>query len=219
MLSFKADLIEEDLFRVILSILFLTFFFIRGYYTRKGQVSNKGFLQKRIGRGISQEGKLNFFLQDAAASIWGVILLLYVFYPPWALWSTFPLPAWIRWLGVGLGAASNVLLVWVHRVLGEYWSYILELKMNHTLITHGPYRWVRHPMYSASLGFMAATALISANWVVMLVCLLTVTVILKRITIEEEMMIAGFGEEYRTYMRHTGRLLPWFMCICRVGMR
>ncbi len=219
MLSFEADLTVEGLFRVILLILFLTFFFIRGYYTRKGQISNGNFVQKRIKRGISQEGKLNFILQDTAASIWGLILLLYVFYPPWVLWSTFPLPVWVRWLGVGLGVFSNGVLVWVHRVLGEYWSYILELKMDHTLITHGPYRWVRHPMYSASLGFMVATALISANWVVGLVCLLTVVVLFERITTEEEMMIARFGEEYRVYMQYTGRLLPCFMCRFRAGRK
>lgn len=60
-----------------------------------------------------------------------------------------PFPARVRWLGAGIVFAGNFLFIWSHRALGSNWSPILEIRKEHTLVTNGPYRFVRHPMYAA----------------------------------------------------------------------
>ena len=119
-----------------------------------------------------------------------------------------PFPQWLRWLGVGLGTLGVAGLIGVHRALGKYWSPYLRLQDDHRLVTDGPYRWVRHPMYSVLIGLMIALGLISANWLIILLCAFRIAVLYARIGNEEAMMISRFGDQYRAYMRTTGRLVP-----------
>jgi protein-S-isoprenylcysteine O-methyltransferase Ste14 len=101
---------------------------------------------------------------------------------------------------VGLGVLSLPLLIWVHHTLGRHWSTNLQLKQNHTLITEiteGPYRWVRHPMYTALFGFFVGLALISASWLIVVLVVAAILVLYVRIDREETMMIDQFGNEYR----------------------
>jgi len=73
------------------------------------------------------------------------------------------MPAWSRWLGVALGIVSLQLFGWTHHALGRNWSTRLVIKEGHSLVTSGPYRWVRHPMYTAIFGSWLAIFLLSAN--------------------------------------------------------
>lgn len=76
-------------------------------------------------------------------------------------------------------------------------------------MTQGPYRYVRHPMYTAFFGAAVAFALLSANGVIALTSLGSVTLMyLARVGDEERMMLEAFGEPYRDHTLHTGRLLP-----------
>jgi protein-S-isoprenylcysteine O-methyltransferase Ste14 len=112
--------------------------------------------------------------------------------------------------------AGTVLLVvglWLfyraHADLGKFWSITLEVRENHRLISHGVYRRVRHPMYSALLLYSAGQALAVPNWVAgpsYLVCFGILFAF--RVRAEERMMVAAFGDEYVTYMARTKRLLP-----------
>ena len=116
--------------------------------------------------------------------------------------------SWSQWLGVGLGAAGLILLVWVHHTLGRRWSTNLQLREEHTLVTGGPYRWARHPMYTALFSFFAGLVLVSASWLVALLVVVAILVLYARIGEEETMMIEQYGDEYRAYMQQTGRFLP-----------
>lgn len=121
----------------------------------------------------------------------------------------FSLPARIRWLGVGLIFVGNLLFIWSHRALGRNWTPFLEIRKEHTLVTNGPYRFVRHPMYVAISLIGIGVSLLSANWVVALSYMLPMTnMYLFRISDEEKMMTEQFGDEYRKYMQNTGRLIP-----------
>jgi protein-S-isoprenylcysteine O-methyltransferase Ste14 len=115
---------------------------------------------------------------------------------------------WVRWAGVVLGAASVGLFVWTHVVLGRHWSPYLQLRAGHRLITDGPYARVRHPMYSAILGWMASLGLVAANWIPLAFAAIVAANFILRIRGEEAMMLEQFGDEYRQYMKRTGRLLP-----------
>ena len=120
----------------------------------------------------------------------------------------FPAPPWLRWAGVGLGVASVGLFAWTHAVLGRFWSPYLQLRPGHRLMTTGPYARIRHPMYSAIVGWMISLGLVAANWIPLGFAALAALNFLLRIRGEEKMLLQQFGDEYRAYMKRTGRLLP-----------
>src|SRR5262245_45809761 len=85
-----------------------------------------------------------------------VLMLSYPFYPPLLAWADLPFPAWLRWCGAGLALATVPFLVWIHRALGRNFSTTIRVRDDHTLVTWGPYRWVRHPMYTLFCVLFAA---------------------------------------------------------------
>ncbi len=137
-----------------------------------------------------------------------VTLLIYLFAPHRLEWARLALPNWLRWFGVGMAGTALPLLLWVHLSLGENFSPDLALRDRHALITHGPYRWARHPMYTAFYMLHIGTALITANLFIAITWIgglsLLVTLRLHR---EEAMMLERFGDQYRDYMGRTGRFI------------
>jgi protein-S-isoprenylcysteine O-methyltransferase Ste14 len=135
-------------------------------------------------------------------------LLAYMINPGWMAWSSMRIPAWLRWMGIGLGVAGGTLLVWTLRNLGKNLTDTVVTRREHTLVMKGPYRFVRHPFYDAVTLAVLANALAAANWFLLLGGLLTVVLIVLRTGREEERLLARFGESYRAYMKRTGRFLP-----------
>ena len=120
-----------------------------------------------------------------------------------------PLPVWLRLVGGVIFLTGDFLYVLTHKTLGRNWSPMLEIMENHTLVTTGPYQYVRHPLYAAFLIVAVGMALLSANWLLALTWTgASIVVVACRIPVEEAMMIEEFGDRYREYMKHTGRLLP-----------
>src|SRR5262245_22295122 len=72
-------------------------------------------------------------------------LIAYMVNPSSMAWSALALPVWLRWTGVGVWAAAGGLLLWTFRNLGSNLTDTVVTRKEHTLITHGPYRWIRHP--------------------------------------------------------------------------
>ena len=106
--------------------------------------------------------------------------------------------------------AMAVWLFWrSHADLGRNWSPSLELRERHELVTEGVYRSVRHPMYASMWLWGVAQALLLQNWIAGWVSLVMfMPLYLLRVPREERMMLDEFGEEYRAYMNHTGRVIP-----------
>lgn len=142
-----------------------------------------------------------------APSLWTLSLILYVTGLEWFNFSL-PLPMWLRWTGVGLMASCIPLSHWVYTALGEHFSRKLVLREDHRLVSSGPYKYVRHPMYSLLFLCALSTCLISGNILVMGTTLLVVAVMLVRIRKEETILSERFGEEYAAYRQKTGALLP-----------
>jgi protein-S-isoprenylcysteine O-methyltransferase Ste14 len=135
-------------------------------------------------------------------------LIAYMISPSWMAWSSMPLPRWLRWTGVGIGACAGGLLVWTLRSLGRNLTDTVVTRKVHTLATSGPYRWVRHPFYDC-IGLCAlANAVAAANWYLLLTGSLVVVLLVVRTRTEEEKLIMRFGEAYRSYMAQTGRFFP-----------
>jgi len=135
-------------------------------------------------------------------------LVLYAINPSWLGVLSVPFPDWMRWMGVALGVVSLAVYVWARETLGKQWSSELQMRDQHHLITVGPYARMRHPIYLALLGFLTGIALIAANWLFVALLVFSLVDLTLRIPREEQMMIARFGDEYKAYMKRTGRLLP-----------
>jgi len=140
-----------------------------------------------------------------------VSIVAYLINPDRLAWAALSLPPWVRWSGFILGVFALALFIWVIRSLGRNFSLTLTIKPEQTLVTRGPYRWVRHPMYPTFILIWLSFFLLSANWFIGLTGILgfvwTMTVRTPR---EEQMMIERFGIEYVAYMKHTPRYLPVF---------
>ena len=125
-------------------------------------------------------------------------------------WSAVHLSAWARWPGAGIGFAGGLLLVWTVSCLGRNLTDTVVTRRNHTLVTNGPYRWVRHPFYLAGAMGMVAVFLLSANAFFLVTGTAGFTLLVVRTAREEANLLRKFGDDYRMYMRRTGRFLPRF---------
>ena len=142
------------------------------------------------------------------ASVYAAGLIAFLVEPAWMAWASFHLPNWARWSGAGLGLAAGVLLIWTFRSLGHNLTDTVVTRRDATLITHGPYRWVRHPFYLAFAIAVVANALVTANAYLAIAGTAVFLVIIARTSIEEQKLIERFGGDYLDYMRRTGRFLP-----------
>ena len=146
-------------------------------------------------------------LRLAGLALW-LAVFAYMIDPGWMTWSSIALPFWARWLGVLLYAASIALLVWTLRNLGTNLTDTVVTRREHTLVTEGLYRWVRHPFYGTVALVILANAILAANWFFLLSGAAVLGLLALRTRIEEGRLIARFGDAYRTYMSKTGRFVP-----------
>jgi protein-S-isoprenylcysteine O-methyltransferase Ste14 len=192
----------QTIFRIILPALILIFVIHRGYYVSKHTKPEDQTLKRRE--------------HGAASTIAGlmslagfVAIIAQVANPEWMSWADLAFPTWVRWFGVGIAVLGFVLLQWSQNTLGKNWSDTPRMLKEQALITSGPYQYVRHPIYTAFLLILSSTFLISANWMIGLTWIgMAVLEIASRIGFEESLMIEYFGDQYREYMKKTGRLLP-----------
>lgn len=100
------------------------------------------------------------------------------------------------------------LLVSTFLSLGENLTDTVVTRQTHTLVTHGPYRWVRHPFYDSAALLALALSLITANWLFFVTGVVLFCLSIIRTRTEEEILVARFGDSYRAYMERTVRFLP-----------
>ncbi len=128
--------------------------------------------------------------------------------PRWMAWSALPLPDWLRWTGVLVFAAGLLLLSSTLRALGPNLTDTVVTRQEHTLVTGGPYRWVRHPFYDVMALLVLAIGLLAANWFIMLAGAVVFVLLAVRSRTEEEHLLKRFGEPYEEYRKNTGRFFP-----------
>jgi protein-S-isoprenylcysteine O-methyltransferase Ste14 len=155
-----------------------------------------------------QEGWLIMVGLRLLALVSLVGMVAFVIEPDWMAWAALRLPRWARWIGVGFGVAAGGLVIWTFRSLGHNLTDTVVTRRDATLITNGPYRWVRHPLYLAVAMAVIASTLLTASAFLAIAGTATFFAIVVRTTIEERKLIDRFGHDYVTYMRHTGRFIP-----------
>jgi protein-S-isoprenylcysteine O-methyltransferase Ste14 len=136
----------------------------------------------------------------------------YLASPRLMAWAAVDLPIWLRWFGVLVGVVTVPTVYWVLYTLGSNVSETVLTKERHDLVTSGPYRWVRHPLYLTGLALFLSVGLMAANGFLLLwtvIALLGIRLVV--VPREEAALVLKFGDEYRRYQARTGLLLPSFM--------
>lgn len=118
------------------------------------------------------------------------------------------LPARLAGLAVGLAGAG--LLVWASVLLGRFMMHEAAIREDHTLIESGPYRFVRHPVYTGFLALLLGSGVASLNVCVLLLWPVSLLGILIQAASEEQLLGARFGREYERYVGRIGRFVPRF---------
>lgn len=135
-------------------------------------------------------------------------LICYLIHPAWVEWARFSPPEAIRWLAAIAALALLPLFYWIFVSIGNNISPTQATRRNHQLVTHGPYRWVRHPLYASGVLLIGALTLLSGLWWLAVAMLPPLAILLWRTPIEEARLVETFGDSYRAYMRSTGRFWP-----------
>lgn len=194
----------DDRIRVALFIIFFLLLFPLAVYRRVKAHATGEKLDRR------QEGSFILFTLRPLGFAMMLGFLGWMINPSWMSWSSITLPGWARWLGVGLGLLSGALLLWAFQSLGKNLTDTVAIRRDHSLVTSGPYAFIRHPFYDSVALFILSIALSAANWFFMLAGVLFFSLIIIRTAKEEANLMARFGEAYRTYIQQTGRFLPKF---------
>ncbi len=189
-------------FRWLILAVLLSAVSVSAYHRARARRSGETIARRR-------EGPLFVTVRGLMAlTLFGAIVL-HVVRPEWMRWASLEVPAGVRWVGVALGLLTVPLVHWVLRTLGPNVSETVLTKERHELVTSGPYRWVRHPLYSTGLALFVALGVMAGSWLVLLASVIA-ALLLRWLVIprEEQALLARFGDRYREYRQTTGRLLP-----------
>ena len=155
-----------------------------------------------------QEGLFILATLRPAAFVFFAAFVAFLVNPASMSWASVPLPAWLRWMGIAVLALNVAFLWWTMRSLGKNLTDTVVTRRNHQLVTHGPYRWIRHPFYDSIALLMLALTLAAANWFMFAAGCVFMSLMVVRTSREEDRLVARFGDAYRSYMARTGRFLP-----------
>jgi protein-S-isoprenylcysteine O-methyltransferase Ste14 len=192
---------NEFVYKILLATLVIAMNIIRMYYQKRYKKSHVA-TEAEI---APKREKLLIAIMSCAMAVPGMIWL----FTGWLSFGQFALPDGVRIAGFVAGVYSIWWFYRIHRTLGDNWSPVLEIRREHTLIIDGPYRMVRHPMYSDMMLWFVSFVLITANWFYAIVFSTGLIILFSvRIPDEERLMIERFGEQYRAYMKRTKRLIP-----------
>jgi protein-S-isoprenylcysteine O-methyltransferase Ste14 len=154
------------------------------------------------------------YLFAATLRIAGLLLWLstfaYLLYPTSVAWASIQIPASLRWFAAIVAIASTTLFYWTLSSLGKNLTDTVVTRQNAVLVTHGPYRWVRHPFYLSAALLMASVTVLTANWLIGVSSLLVLMLLAIRTPKEEQMLIQRFGDDYQRYIETTGKFIPRF---------
>lgn len=193
---------NETIFRILAALILFTSVGISKYFRTKADKESGETIPRKVDGGTMM----------TAIKIGGLILwlspLIYLLNPAWMIWSKIGLSESIRWAGFALGVLCVAGIYWLFSSIGNGISPTSATRKEHQLVTNGPYRWVRHPLYTVGTSLFIAFGMMADNWFIALLGVLTFILMAIRTPKEESNLIEKFGDKYREYMKHTGRFLP-----------
>ena len=119
-----------------------------------------------------------------------------------------PGAGWVAALGIVMTLAGLLFACWARHVLGSNWSAVVQLKQDHELIERGPYRHVRHPIYTGLLLAFLGTAVALGEWRGLLALVIVAVSFWRKLRLEERWLGEQFGAAYADYMRRVKALIP-----------
>jgi protein-S-isoprenylcysteine O-methyltransferase Ste14 len=193
---------NENVFRILAALIIFSAAAISIYYRRKADQATGEKISRRA------DGTLMMNIIRLFGLVLWLSPLVYLINPRWMAWSKIGLPDGIRWLGVVLGLLCVAGVHWLFSSIGSGITPTSATREKHTLVTHGPYRWVRHPLYTVGSALFIAFGMMADSWFIALLGVLAFLAMAVRTPKEEANLIEKFGDEYREYMKRTGRFLP-----------
>ena len=137
------------------------------------------------------------------------LMLLFAPVPGLDGWFLPPRVRFLVAIGAGIQAAFIMLAIWARRHLGRNWSAAVRIGVDHELVRTGPYRLLRHPIYTAMLGMFLGTAIASGQYHALLGLGVLVLAYLRKTRMEEQILQRTFGPEYDVYRRDSWALVPF----------
>jgi protein-S-isoprenylcysteine O-methyltransferase Ste14 len=193
---------NETIFRSLAAAILLTGVGISTYFRRKADRDSGEKLSRKA------DGTPMMMVIRIGGLILWLSPLVYLINPAWMAWSKLGLPEWVRWLGVGIGILCAFGIYWLFSSIGSGITPVSATRKEHKLSTSGIYRWVRHPLYTIGSSFIVSFGMMADNWFIILMGVLAFIAMAVRTPKEEANLIEKFGNEYREYMKRTGRFLP-----------
>lgn len=192
---------QEHIFRIVAAATLVAAFSISGYFRSRADKSGDIISPE-------EEGKFIYYFRSIGGLVLYGSILLALVYPPAMQWARLSLPAWVRWASAAVAIATLPMIYWLFSSLGNNVTPTVAIRQGHELVTKGPYRWIRHPLYTFGFLAMFSLAVTLDNWFIILTSLITINAILLRTPLEETKLVEEFGDEYRRYMQRTGRFFP-----------
>jgi protein-S-isoprenylcysteine O-methyltransferase Ste14 len=122
-----------------------------------------------------------------------------------------PATDFVQWMAAILCIAGLAFCVWARVTLGRNWSGTVTLKEGHELIERGPYRLVRHPIYTGMMAMILATAITYGQFAGIVAVILAFVSFWIKLSDEEKLMLQQFPDQYRSYQRRVKRIIPFVL--------
>jgi protein-S-isoprenylcysteine O-methyltransferase Ste14 len=191
----------ESPFRIALVIVILLTTIVTSYHRLRAASSKESISRK-------EEGYLFAVVLRLSGLGLFVVTLAYLIAPQSVHWAMFPIPRSIRGIGAVTGILCSILMFWTLNSLGKNLTDTVVTRKNATLVTHGPYRWVRHPFYVTTALVMFSATLLTANWLIGVGSFFVLAMLAIRTPKEEQKLVERFGQQYLDYMARTNRFFP-----------
>ncbi|TMH32007.1 MAG: isoprenylcysteine carboxylmethyltransferase family protein [Betaproteobacteria bacterium] len=117
----------------------------------------------------------------------------------------------VFFVGIALVVAGLLFTIWARLYLGRNWSGVVTLKKDHELVRGGPYRFVRHPIYSGLLLAIAGSAVVRGEWRGVLALIIAFVALWRKLRLEERWLGEAFGEQYAAYRAEVAALIPFVL--------
>jgi protein-S-isoprenylcysteine O-methyltransferase Ste14 len=193
---------NENFFRLTAAAILITGMSISIYFRRKAD--------RESGEKLSR--KVDGTPMMTVIRIGGLILwlspLIYLVNPAWMNWSKPGLPESVRTFGVVIGILCVLGIYWIFRSIGTGITPTSATRRDHKLVTNGIYRYIRHPLYTLGSSLFISFGMMADNWFIAALGVLVFILMAVRTPKEEANLIEKFGDEYREYMKRTGRFFP-----------
>ena len=195
---------NENIFRILAAAILFTGMGISIYSRRKADKDTGEKLSRKADGSVMMT-----FIKIGGLILW-LSPFVYLINPNWMAWSKIGLSESVRWAGVVLGIFCVLGIYWLFSSIGSGITPVSATRKEHKLVTNGIYKYIRHPLYTFGSSLFLSFGMIADNWFIALLGVLAFIGMAIRTPKEEANLIEKFGDEYRDYMKRTGRFLPKF---------